>query len=133
MTRKDDIYTYMCNIIAEEDRIWIPSEALARRKIAKWYVRSNYSGHDYFDLDRDDWFHATIQKNEEENWMSSYSVYVKKEYWPEWFKWSMKTENVFHNVRSLRAACYIAEVAKANELWMSPLENRFYTEDEYYS
>lgn len=133
MTKKDDVYTYMCNVIEEEDRIWIPSESLKRRKISKWYVRSEYSGHDYFDLYRDDWFYATIQVNELMNWKPSYSVYVKKEYWPEWFKWAMKTENIFHNVRSLRAACYIAEVAKANELWMSPLENRFYTDDEYFS
>lgn len=133
MTKRDDVYTYMCSIIAEEDRICIPSEPLKRRKISKWYKKSMFNWQGYFDIDREDWFHATIQTNMEDNWKTSYSVYVRKEYWPTWFKSCMRTENVFHNVRSLRAACYIAEVAKANELWLSPLENRFYTKDEYYS
>lgn len=131
MTKRNDVYATMCSIIAEEDKIWIPAESLRRRKIDKNYELNYFSWKKYFKLEREDWFHATIQECIEPNGKVTYSVYVGKSYWPEWHKYMMRTENIFHFVRSLRAACYIAEVAKENELWLSPLGNRFLTQEEY--
>lgn len=130
------------DIIAEEERSWIPEEGVAHfhfkwsssRDTDWWYFK--WDNHDYLYLDREWWYHVTVQRahwwNNSDNKISYWNVYIEKEITDEdSVRANQSLCHTFRWVRSLRHALYLWEVSNEIALRVAYPANFFLTKEEW--
>lgn len=128
------------SIIAEEQKSWIPGEGVEEFNFLGSQLRDlnwRYTMEEepwYFHLNREDWFHITVQKGFKWYW----NVYVEKirtdSLWhrkDELVHWNQSVTHTFHWVRSLKHALYIGQYASENFRGFASPEQFFLTKGEY--
>lgn len=131
-------------VIAGEHKNWIPEKGVEdfkfkwsnKRDTYWWYFR-DYNL-EYIYLDREDWWHITLQRcytNFDEDYIY-WNVYIEKECESrkKWLiSWAQELCHKFKWVKSLKHALYLGEVASELELGLSNYSDFFLTRDEYIS
>ena len=131
-------------LIADEHKHWIPEKGVEDFKYKgsnKWDSNSWYTHNwqvDYLYLDREDWWHVTLQRcyNDFDEDYIYWNVYIEKECESrkKWLiNWAQELCHKFKWVRSLKHALYLGEVASELELCVSNYSDFFLTREEYIS
>lgn len=131
-------------LIAGEHKHWIPEKGVEDFKFKwsnNWDTNGWYTHNwnvEYLYLDREDWWHVTVQRcyNDFDEDYIYWNVYIEKECESRkkgLIGWAQELCHKFKWVRSLKHALYLGEVASELELWLSNYSDFFLTWDEYIS
>lgn len=135
---------YINKLIAGEHKHWIPEKGVENFKF-KWSNERDTNGWytlrwqvDYLYLDREDWWHVTVQRcyNDFDEDYIYWNVYLEKECESrkKWLiGWAQELCHKFKWVRSLKHALYLGEVASELALGLSNYSDFFLTREEYIS
>lgn len=129
-------------LIAGEHKHWIPEKGVENFKF-KWSFESDTNSWyisrwnvEYIYLDREDWWHVTVQRcyNGFDEDYIYWNVYIEKECESRkkgLIGWAQELCHKFKWVKSLKHALYLGEVASELELGLSNYSDFFLTRDEY--
>lgn len=127
-------------LLLGEEHNWFPNKWVEDfnflwsqvRDLNWWYIK-NWEV-DYLYLDRDDWWHVTLQRcyNSCDEDYRYWNVYIEKDASNKWFLGETQVLcHKFHWVRSLKHALYLGQIASELTLWLSHPEDFFITRKEW--